>query len=70
MASATELDAKQFLEQRGFAVACVWRVESAGDSGEGVTQILYVDPCGKAKTARLVARPGVRGPAVQLKDGW
>jgi hypothetical protein len=62
--------AKSFLIQRGYKVEQVYRVESAGDSGNGMDTILYVGPEGPRR-AFLEPDPKTTRPRVKnTVKGW
>jgi hypothetical protein len=63
-------DAKALLAHHGTAAARVYRVESAGDSGEGRETILFTSPDGEPMTAFLETVPGLGEEFVTVAGGW
>ena len=68
MKLAVHAEAKELLSCFGEAVDRVWRVESAGDSGEGCDTILFTRAGGGAMTAFV--EPAGDAHLLTVAPGW
>lgn len=63
-------DVREALEEAGWEVRQLVRVDSAGDAGTGGIEALFVGPGGRAMRATIVFRGSAMPIEVDVRDGW